>query len=233
VKQIDERLPAAMLEQLAHRPVTLAAGTWHLGWKLGVGQRESIGRSIVVGHLTSATRLAAGARYRIDGLDADLRADAEPAVELGRDLDADADANVVPDAISSYGVALEIRLKPCALEGHVSVGSLRTQELVDDVRAGRGHDPLALTQTGREGDSRRRSRSSRCPRWAGCRGRSTRRHALGSHQTRLESPPPREQGERMAPVEDTHAWQRPAHEEAERNRPPTTPPRPQRPPQCP
>jgi hypothetical protein len=85
VEQIDPALRAAMREQLAHRDL-MASGARHVGWKLGVGDRESIGGSIAAGYLTSVTCLESGGTYQIDGLDSDLRADVELAVELGRDL---------------------------------------------------------------------------------------------------------------------------------------------------
>jgi 2-keto-4-pentenoate hydratase len=106
--QIDPRLRAAMREQLAHRRITLAAGADHIGWKLGVGERESIGGSIAVGYLTTATRLKANSEYVDDGLGADLHADVELAVRLGSDLDPRAGADAVIGAIDAYAVALEI-----------------------------------------------------------------------------------------------------------------------------
>jgi 2-keto-4-pentenoate hydratase len=106
--QIDPRLRAAMREQLAHRRVTLAAGADHIGWKLGVGERESIGGSIAVGYLTTATRLRANSEYLADGLGADLHADVELAVRLGSDLDPRGGADAVIGAIDAYAVALEI-----------------------------------------------------------------------------------------------------------------------------
>jgi 2-keto-4-pentenoate hydratase len=106
--QIDPRLRAAMREQLAHRRITLAAGADHIGWKLGVGKRESIGGSIAVGYLTTATRLKANSEYLEDGLGTDLHADVELAVRLGSDLDPRGGADAVIGAIDAYAVALEI-----------------------------------------------------------------------------------------------------------------------------
>lgn len=54
------------------------------------GLRERIGDEIAIGHLTSATVVSPGTVYRAHH-DADLHADAEVTVELGRDLDSDAD----------------------------------------------------------------------------------------------------------------------------------------------
>jgi hypothetical protein len=94
---LDPQLRAATVQQLARRRELLLAGATHVGWKLGLGERERIGRSLAVGHVTSATLLAAGATYSTGGLTADLRADVELAVRLGPAL-----------SVASYGVALEI-----------------------------------------------------------------------------------------------------------------------------
>jgi hypothetical protein len=93
---IDPRLIAAMHEQLAERGRLIEAGAHHVGWKLGMGKRESIGGHIAVGYLTSATVLEAGQTYAaVPG--AQLHADAEACVELAG-----------PDEIAGYGVALEV-----------------------------------------------------------------------------------------------------------------------------
>ena len=76
------------------------------GWKLGVGDRERIGDELAVGHLTSATCLDPGAAYHADDA-GDLRADAEVAFELGRDVDPNDPAGAAA-ATAGVGVALEI-----------------------------------------------------------------------------------------------------------------------------
>jgi 2-keto-4-pentenoate hydratase len=60
----------------------------------------------VIGHLTSASRLADGAAYRGDG--GELHADAEVALAIGRDLGPDVDENEARAAIAGYGAALEL-----------------------------------------------------------------------------------------------------------------------------
>ena len=97
-----------MLEQLARRRDVLGAGATHVGWKLGVGDRERIGGSIVVGHLTSAACLGNGGEYRVDGLAADLRVDAELAVELRAAVDPTAGTESARAAIGAWAPALEI-----------------------------------------------------------------------------------------------------------------------------
>ncbi|MDQ4029511.1 MAG: hypothetical protein M3168_00550 [Actinomycetota bacterium] len=89
--QIDPRLRSALIEQLARRD----ARSTRVGWKIGAGERESIGGEIAVGHLTSGTLLESGSTYRGGG--ADLHADAEVGLELA-----------AGQRIAGYGVALEI-----------------------------------------------------------------------------------------------------------------------------
>jgi 2-keto-4-pentenoate hydratase len=86
---------------------TLAAGAGRVGWKLGMGDRERIGDGPVIGHLTSFTQLEPGAVFDARGVD-DLRADAEIAVELGLDVEPDADEAAVRTAIAGFGAALEL-----------------------------------------------------------------------------------------------------------------------------
>jgi 2-keto-4-pentenoate hydratase len=95
---VTPRLLTAMREQLAARHQLMQDGAAHVGWKLGMGDRESIDGHIVVGYLTSATRLAPGVTYRSNSIE-DLHVDVEAYVELAGDG---------PDAIGGYGVALEI-----------------------------------------------------------------------------------------------------------------------------
>jgi hypothetical protein len=91
VSELHPQLVSALREQLARRP----PGARRVGWKVGAGDRESIGGEIAVGHLTSATLLEAGSTYRGGG--GELHADAEVALELGEQR-----------TIAGYGVALEI-----------------------------------------------------------------------------------------------------------------------------
>jgi 2-keto-4-pentenoate hydratase len=107
VPQVEQRLVSALAEQLEQRRAALTRGARQVGWKLGLGERESIGGEIAVGYLTSATVLNPGGRYRaVDG--AELHADAEAVVELGRDVDPEEDARAAAGAIARYGAALEL-----------------------------------------------------------------------------------------------------------------------------
>ena len=107
MSEIDSRLASALAVQLDGWRETLRSGAARVGWKVGVGDRERIGGGPVIGHLTSATQLEPGSAYRAAG-DADLHADAEVALELGCDVDPDADAGAAHAAIAGYGAALEL-----------------------------------------------------------------------------------------------------------------------------
>jgi 2-keto-4-pentenoate hydratase len=104
---VDQRLVSALAKQLERRQAALRRGARHIGWKLGTGERESIGGEIAVGFLTSETMLPAAGSYRSAGR-AELHADAEAVVELDRELDPSKDATAALQAIGRYGAALEI-----------------------------------------------------------------------------------------------------------------------------
>ena len=88
---VDPRLVRAVRAQLEQRPADAA----RVGWKVGAGDGERIGREpVAVGHLTSATVLENGATYAGGG--DDLHADTELAVEVD------------DGGTSRYAVALEI-----------------------------------------------------------------------------------------------------------------------------
>src|SRR4051812_14144193 len=98
----DPRLAAALRAQLESRERALAAGAARVGWKLGVGKRERIGDGLVLGHLTSATRLDAGATFE-RGATA-LHADAEIAVRFERP----AEPEDAWGAVGMFAIALEL-----------------------------------------------------------------------------------------------------------------------------
>ena len=72
-----------------------------------MGKRESIAGEIAVGYLISNTLLESGARFRPDP-EADLHADAEAVVHLGREVDRVGGAAAAAAAIAGYGAALEL-----------------------------------------------------------------------------------------------------------------------------
>lgn len=105
--QIDPRLASALAVQLKGRQRTLRGGARRIGWKLGLGEGERIGRGPVVGHLTSATELQPGSTFRARSAVA-LKADAEIGLELAADVYPDSDRDAALDAIAGYGAALEL-----------------------------------------------------------------------------------------------------------------------------
>ena len=104
---VDPRLVAALTDQLSLWRAALAQGAERVGWKLGMGEGERIGRGPVIGHLTSATQLESGAAYRTEGA-VDLRADAEVALRLGADVHPGTDRETAGAAIAGFGAALEL-----------------------------------------------------------------------------------------------------------------------------
>jgi hypothetical protein len=63
VKEFDPRLVRALRAQMRERDATLRAGAQRVGWKLGMGKRESVAGAIAVGHLTSRTVVSDGGAY--------------------------------------------------------------------------------------------------------------------------------------------------------------------------
>ncbi len=104
---VEPRLVAATELQLLRLRASVAAGHARIGWKLGMGDAERIGASPALGHLTSATCLAPGTVYYA-ATPVRLRADAEVAVELARDIDPDDELSAAREAIAAYAPALEI-----------------------------------------------------------------------------------------------------------------------------
>ncbi len=102
-------------------------------------------------------------------------------------------------------------------EERLADGWGRAEEIVNEPRRREDHDPLTLAQTGGEGEV-----SGTVEEELGRLGwRSApldpERHD-SAHATRPDSPPPSGQGETESPTEDSHAWERQAHREAEESR---------------
>jgi hypothetical protein len=91
-------------------------------------------------------------------------------------------------------------------EGHVSLSWGRAEELVNDVRGRRGKEPLALAQTGGEGEISELARAELDRLGWRARPLETGEHDP-EHATQPESPPPRAEG--------GAEWEREAHEEAD------------------
>jgi 2-keto-4-pentenoate hydratase len=99
LSEVEERLAAALEEQLRPWRAAVQAGAERVGWKIGLGipeVEELMGAEPVLGHLTSATRLESGATWSARGA-AVLRAETEVAVEVGPD-----------GAVTGLGTALEL-----------------------------------------------------------------------------------------------------------------------------
>jgi 2-keto-4-pentenoate hydratase len=129
---------AAFEAQLERRGATLGGGATPVGWKLGfdIPELERLGAEPVVGHLTSATLLRSGTRYRADRA-ADLRAETELAVEIGQ-----------AGAIAGIAVALElvdVARPPDGLEGIVAGNVFHRAFVLGPVRAPRPTTGLAAT----------------------------------------------------------------------------------------
>jgi 2-keto-4-pentenoate hydratase len=80
---VDSRLVRATVLQHRRRQRSLVSGASHVGWKVGVGDRELLG-GMSVGYLTSETQLRLGGTYA-PGPREQIYADAEVAVLIGPD----------------------------------------------------------------------------------------------------------------------------------------------------
>ena len=104
------RVPLALQAQLRARQAELDSGAVRVGWKVGLHiaeVEEVMGPEPVFGYLTSATRLEPGGIFRARGVRA-LRAEAEVAVELGRDVRPTDAPETVRAAIVGLAAALEL-----------------------------------------------------------------------------------------------------------------------------
>jgi 2-keto-4-pentenoate hydratase len=121
---VHPRLAAALEAQLDHWRSTKRAGAAHVGWKVGgdIAEIDAVtGGRPGLGHLTSASLLADGDRYDPGG--ANLHADTELVVEVGRDVGPELDAAHAAAAVTGVCVALELvnlTRPPDDLEGIVA-----------------------------------------------------------------------------------------------------------------
>ena len=107
MRRIDPELEAALATQLELRRQALARGARRVGWKLGMGDRESIGGNIAVGFLTTATLLPTNSIYTPEP-GSELCADAEAAVELAAPIDPAGSVDAAEASIGRYAAALEL-----------------------------------------------------------------------------------------------------------------------------
>jgi hypothetical protein len=102
-------------------------------------------------------------------------------------------------------------------EGELSPSWQRAEWLVNEWRARHGHDPLTLAQTGGEGEvSRTVEEVLGRFGWSHRPLSTDRDHS--AHLGLPESPPPPDQGERMAPVPPSDEDERAVHEAASAER---------------
>jgi hypothetical protein len=103
-------------------------------------------------------------------------------------------------------------------EGHVALSWKRAEEIVNLARAANALPPKeGLAGSGGEGElSDRADEALEDVGWLS-KPENTSRHDE-RHTQSAASPPPPDTGERHAPVEDSHAWERQAHAEAEAER---------------
>jgi hypothetical protein len=104
--------------------------------------------------------------------------------------------------------------KPDGPAGHVALSWSRAEELVNGLRHEAGRPPLALAQTGGEGEVSDLVRDELGRLGWVARPLDTGRHD-DAHLAQPASPPPADAGERQSPAEDSGAWERRAHAEAD------------------
>jgi 2-keto-4-pentenoate hydratase len=107
----DPRVVAGLEAQLTEWRAALDGGAERVGWKIGLNIPEAqnaLGiEEPVIGYLTSATAIESGGEYSATG-DVALRAEPEVALEMGRDVDPDADADEAMEAVAGMATALEL-----------------------------------------------------------------------------------------------------------------------------
>jgi 2-keto-4-pentenoate hydratase len=100
-----------MQAQLARWRATLAGGAARVGWKTGINaaavQRALGIDDVVLGHLTSATTLPAGATHSLAG-GTRVGMEAEVALHLGADLPGGASPEQARAAVAGLGAAIEL-----------------------------------------------------------------------------------------------------------------------------
>jgi 2-keto-4-pentenoate hydratase len=115
----DPRVRRGLSAQLEKRRRWLEAGESSLGWKVGFGSRESMGRlgieAPLVGFLTSRSRIDSGATVSLAGWSNPV-VEPEIAIHLAASLEADRGVAAAERAIGGVGPALELADADPALE---------------------------------------------------------------------------------------------------------------------
>jgi 2-keto-4-pentenoate hydratase len=111
MRELDPRVKAGLERQLEAWRGLLGEGAQRRGWKIGFNApraREALGlQEPVIGYLTSAGEIEAGGSHSLAGAERPL-VEAEVAIELRRDVPADARVDEALAAIESLGPALEL-----------------------------------------------------------------------------------------------------------------------------
>jgi 2-keto-4-pentenoate hydratase len=122
-EEVDPRVVAALQPLFERWRAELDAGAQRVGWKIGLNipeVQQSFGlREPVIGYLTSATQVEHGGTYTPEP-GAELRAEAEIALYIDRDVPADADAATARGAIAGLAASIElvdVARPPGELEG--------------------------------------------------------------------------------------------------------------------
>ena len=111
MSESDQRVLDGLREQLASWRAELQGGASRVGWKIGLNIPEvqaRLGiRAPVIGHLTTASLVEPGGEFSAHGT-ANLVAEAEVAVRMGRDVPAEASEDEARDAIAGLAPAIEL-----------------------------------------------------------------------------------------------------------------------------
>ena len=107
----DPRVVKGLEAQIREWRTALDGGAQRVGWKIGLNIPEAqnaVGiEEPVIGYLTSETVVEPGGEYQAGG-DSSLRAEPEVALQMGRDVEPDADADSAREAVGGVAVALEL-----------------------------------------------------------------------------------------------------------------------------
>lgn len=103
---VDPRLVHALQRQQSRREALLDSGARHVGWKIGVGDRERVGGQVVIGYLTSDSLHPHGGIIE-DSME-EPKAEVEVAVELGAPIKIGDSDTSIWSAIEAFRTALEI-----------------------------------------------------------------------------------------------------------------------------
>jgi hypothetical protein len=117
-----------------------------------------------------------------------------------------------------YRTLTNARCSKRGFDGHVSLSWRHVEEIINALREAHGREPMALAQTGGEGQPGDDAVQALADLGWTCAPLNTSEHD-DAHVASPPDPPPPDTGERHAPVDPQQAhWEERAHEEAERER---------------